>query len=238
MRMSTPSTSSRFRGDESASCSGGLGGWVQVAGCRWSRGPGAHCGVLEHGIVPPPPQPQHHARKTTTTTAHVQCSAAPAPLPACPSPFRPARPGCRTCLGTMAGRRLAKALRPARIASRPRSGRCALGRLSHLYLHEHVGGRAARRAGGGGRDVCACGAKSVPFLTNHERHYRQRISSPCRGWGPVIGRHVCAHGDRSLSHAYTNTAVAVATVPHTYPHGHVSQYTVERRATTKCLVGT
>ncbi len=37
-----------------------------------------------------------------------------------------------TCLGTMAGRRLAKALRPARMASRPRSGRWALGSESHL----------------------------------------------------------------------------------------------------------
>lgn len=37
-----------------------------------------------------------------------------------------------TCLGTMAGRRLANALRPARMASRPRSGRLSLGRESHL----------------------------------------------------------------------------------------------------------
>lgn len=38
----------------------------------------------------------------------------------------------------MAGRRLAKAFRPARMASRPRSGRCAEGRVSHLYL-QHAG---------------------------------------------------------------------------------------------------
>jgi hypothetical protein len=34
----------------------------------------------------------------------------------------------------MAGRRLAKALRPARRPSSPRSGRCSAGSVSHLYL--------------------------------------------------------------------------------------------------------
>jgi hypothetical protein len=39
-----------------------------------------------------------------------------------------------TCGGTMAGRRLANALRPALRPSRPRSGRCSAGSVSHLYL--------------------------------------------------------------------------------------------------------
>jgi hypothetical protein len=39
-----------------------------------------------------------------------------------------------TCRGTMAGRRFANALRPARRPSSPRSGRCSAGSVSHLYL--------------------------------------------------------------------------------------------------------
>ena len=57
------------------------------------------------------------------------------------------------CRGTMAGRRLANALSPARMASRPRSGRWVAGRVSHLYLW--VYGEETDRSPCG-RHVCTC----------------------------------------------------------------------------------
>jgi hypothetical protein len=44
----------------------------------------------------------------------------------------------------MAGRRLAKAFRAARMASKPRSGLWAAGRLSHLYLKQKMEEKVVR----------------------------------------------------------------------------------------------
>ena len=63
------------------------------------------------------------------------------------------REGALACRGTMAGRRLAKALSPARMASRPRSGRWVAGSVSHLYLWVY-GGETDRSQCGG--HVCTC----------------------------------------------------------------------------------
>lgn len=48
-------------------------------------------------------------------------------------------------ISTVAGRRLANAVSPARSASSPRSGRCSAGSVSHLYLQESDGVHEHRR---------------------------------------------------------------------------------------------